>query len=102
MAIHPAQVAGMFYPAEPGALRGLIEKMRTSARPDGGVTPKIVVAPHAGVVYSGAFAATAFCPWAKRSDPPRRFVIFVPAHLYAFRCLSIHPACAWSTPLGEA
>src|SRR5574337_1175901 len=94
MAIHPAQVAGMFYPAEPGALRGLIEKMRTSARPDGGVTPKIVVAPHAGVVYSGAVAATAFGPWAKRADPPRRVVIVGPAHRYAFRGLAGHRALA--------
>ena len=56
--IHPPQVAGMFYPAEPDALHALIADVRKRTRPDGGVAPKVVVAPHAGVVYSGAVAAT--------------------------------------------
>ncbi len=100
--VHPAQVAGLFYPAEPGRLRELIARMRDHARPDGGVAPKLVVAPHAGIVYSGAVAATAFGPWARRPDPPRRIVVVGPAHRVAFRGLAIHPAAAWSTPLGEA
>jgi AmmeMemoRadiSam system protein B/AmmeMemoRadiSam system protein A len=101
-AVHPAQVAGFFYPAEPEALRTLIARMREGARPDGGVAPKAVVAPHAGIVYSGAVAATAFSAWARRAEPPKRIVIVGPAHRVAFQGLSIHPAMAWSTPLGEA
>ncbi len=100
--VHPAQVAGLFYPAEPDALRTLIAEMRKGARADGAVAPKVVVAPHAGVVYSGAVAATAFGPWARRADPPRRIVVVGPAHRVAFRGLAIHPASAWSTPLGAA
>jgi len=100
--VHPAQVAGFFYPAEAEPLRQLIATMRDHARPDGGVAPKAVVAPHAGIVYSGAVAATAFGAWAKRPDPPRRIVIAGPAHRVAFRGLAIHPATAWITPLGEA
>ena len=100
--VHPAQVAGIFYPADSHRLRDLIEKMRLGGRPDGGVAPKIVVAPHAGIVYSGAVAATAFGPWSRRTEPPRRVVVVGPAHRYAFRGLAIHPAMAWRTPLGEA
>jgi len=100
--VHPAQVAGFFYPAEAQSLRALIREMRGGARPDGGVAPKVVVAPHAGIVYSGSVAATAFGPWARRAEPPRRVVIVGPAHRVAFRGLAIHPATAWSTPLGEA
>ena len=100
--VHPAQVAGLFYPAGAQGLRALIGRMGEGARPDGGVTPKVVVAPHAGIVYSGSVAATAFGPWARRADPPRRIVIVGPAHRVAFRGLAIHPAMAWSTPLGEA
>ena len=92
----------MFYPAEPAALSGLIADMRRRARPDVGVAPKVVVAPHAGIVYSGAVAATAFGPWAKRADPPRRIVIAGPAHRVAFRGIAVHPAAKWRTPLGEA
>jgi MEMO1 family protein len=100
--VHPAQVAGMFYPAQPDALNALIADARSQARPDGGVAPKVVVAPHAGLVYSGSVAATAFSPWARRADPPRRIVIIGPAHRMAFSGLALHPASKWRTPLGEA
>ncbi len=98
---HPAQVAGMFYPAEPDALNALIGAVRGRAR-DAGVAPKLVIAPHAGLVYSGAVAATAFRPWASRAEPPRRIVIIGPAHRVAFRGIAVHPAAKWRTPLGEA
>jgi AmmeMemoRadiSam system protein B/AmmeMemoRadiSam system protein A len=92
----------MFYPAEPDALNALITGASKRARPDGGVAPKVVVAPHAGLVYSGSVAATAFAPWARRADPPRRIVIIGPAHRVAFSGIAIHPASKWRTPLGEA
>jgi hypothetical protein len=92
----------MFYPAEPDALNALIMDVRKRARPDGGVAPKVVVAPHAGLVYSGAVAATAFGVWARRAEPPRRVVIVGPAHRVAFSGVAIHPAAKWRTPLGEA
>jgi AmmeMemoRadiSam system protein B/AmmeMemoRadiSam system protein A len=99
--VHPPQVAGMFYPAAPEALNALIADVRKRARPDGGVAPKVVVAPHAGLVYSGAVAATAFGPWARRAAPPRRIVIIGPAHRVSFSGMAIHPATKWRTPLGE-
>ena len=100
--VHPAQVAGMFYPADPDALTALIADARRQARPDGSVAPKVVVAPHAGLVYSGSVAATAFGSWARRAEPVRRVVIVGPAHRVAFRGIAIHPAARWRTPLGEA
>ena len=99
--IHPAQAAGTFYPADPDALMTSIADQRKRARPDGGVAPKVVVAPHAGLVYSGSVAATAFGPWARRAEPPRRIVIVGPAHRVAFRGVALHPAQKWRTPLGE-
>lgn len=99
--IHPAQVAGVFYPASPDALNALIADRRSRARPDAGVAPKVVVAPHAGLIYSGSVAATAFGPWARRAEAPRRIVIVGPAHRAAFRGVAVHPAARWMTPLGE-
>jgi MEMO1 family protein len=99
--VHPPQVAGMFYPAAPNALNALIADVRKHARPDGGGAPKVVIAPHAGLVYSGAVAATAFAPWARRAKPPRRIVIIGPAHRVAFSGVAVHPASKWRTPLGE-
>jgi AmmeMemoRadiSam system protein B/AmmeMemoRadiSam system protein A len=92
----------MFYPADPDALNVLIADVRKRARPDGGVAPKVVIAPHASIVYSGSVAATAFDPWARRAEPPRRIVIVGPAHRVAFRGVAVHPAAKWLTPLGEA
>jgi AmmeMemoRadiSam system protein B/AmmeMemoRadiSam system protein A len=100
--IHPPQVAGMFYPADPAALNALIADVCKRARPDGGVAPKVVIAPHAGLVYSGSVAATAFGPWARQAEPPRRIVIVGPAHCVAFAGVAVHPASRWRTPLGEA
>jgi len=100
--VHPAQVAGMFYPAEPEALNALIADVRRRARPDVSIAAKVVIAPHAGIVYSGSVAATAFGPWARRAEPPSRVVIVGPAHRAAFRGVALHPATAWSTPLGTA
>jgi MEMO1 family protein len=91
----------MFYPAAPDALNALIADARKGARPDGGVAPKVVIVPHAGLVYSGAVAATAFGPWARRVEPPRRIVILGPAHRVAFSGIAVHPASKWRTPLGE-
>jgi MEMO1 family protein len=91
----------MFYPAAPDALNALIADVRKRARPDGGVAPKVVIAPHAGLVYSGAVAATAFGAWARRPEPPRRIVIIGPAHRVAFSGVAVHPAPKWRTPLGE-
>jgi MEMO1 family protein len=99
--VHPPQVAGMFYPAASAALNALIADVRKRARRDGGVAPKVVIAPHAGLVYSGSVAATAFAAWARRVEPPRRIVIIGPAHRVAFSGVAVHPASKWLTPLGE-
>jgi MEMO1 family protein len=92
----------MFYPADPDTLSASIADARKRAAPDGGVAPKVVIAPHAGLVYSGSVAATAFGPWARRAEPPRRVVIVGPAHRIVFAGVAVHPASQWRTPLGEA
>ncbi len=101
-ACHPPQVAGSFYPADPEALRAALIPALAAAGPASGIDPKIVVAPHAGIVFSGGVAATAFAPWARRPVPPRRIVIIGPAHRVAFKGLVLHPAAAFATPLGAA
>ena len=56
--IRPAAIAGTFYPAEPDALTGMIDACMGAAR-DNQLTPKALIAPHAGYVYSGPVAANA-------------------------------------------
>jgi AmmeMemoRadiSam system protein B len=67
------------------------------ALPDGEL--RAVVAPHAGYVYSGAVAATAFA--AIRSRPGRsRVVLLGPSHFIPLSRAAVSGADAWLTPLG--
>ena len=60
-AIRPSRMAGTWYPAEPGALRALLESCVADAAA-GDVTGKLraLVVPHAGIRYSGRIAAAAY------------------------------------------
>ena len=48
-----AKVAGAFYPAEPKALRAMVTELLAHASVVEGVTPRILISPHAGYDYSG-------------------------------------------------
>ena len=90
--VHPAQVAGMFYPAEPETLRALIAGVRKRARLDGnvGAEGRRRAARRHRLFRVGR--GDRVRPWARRPEPPRRVVIVGPAHRVAFRGLAIHPA----------
>ncbi len=90
-------VAGMFYPADPGELRRMIEDFLSAAKP--GLHPKAIIAPHAGYVYSGPIAASAY----KRIDPEKisRVVLIGPSHRVPLRGLAGSSASFWRTPLGD-
>ena len=99
-AIKPPAVAGMFYPADAGTLAAMVsDLLRSAAPPD--LAAKAVVAPHAGYVYSGPIAATAYALLARHRDRIRRVVLLGPAHRVAFRGMAVHSATAWRTPLGD-
>src|SRR5262249_21728493 len=58
---------------------------------------RAVVAPHAGYVYSGAVAATAFA--AVRASGPA-VVLLGPSHFVPLRHAAVSGAHEWATPLG--
>ncbi len=98
----PAAVAGMFYPSDPRALTKQIDDLlRAVAAPrDGARPPKLIVVPHAGLVYSGPVAAAAYAllaPWRERFT---RVVVLGPTHRVAVRGLALPEASAFETPLG--
>ena len=90
-------VAGMFYPADAGELRRMIAGFLAAAKP--GPHPKAIIAPHAGYIYSGPIAASAY----KRINPEgiSRVVLIGPSHRVALRGLAASSAPVWRTPLGE-
>ncbi|HEX2757004.1 MAG TPA: AmmeMemoRadiSam system protein B, partial [Thermoanaerobaculia bacterium] len=54
-------VAGTFYPARPGELKQMVDDLLAGAlTPEGAPSPAALVVPHAGYVYSGPVAATAY------------------------------------------
>ncbi|MEE9211057.1 MAG: AmmeMemoRadiSam system protein B [Phycisphaeraceae bacterium] len=100
--VRPAAVAGMFYPAEPDDLRQLIRTYLDPVVVDSGEpAPKAVIAPHAGYVYSGPIAASAYARIAAARDTIRRAVVIGPAHRVMFRGLATSSADAFATPLGN-
>ncbi len=100
-ATRPAAVAGLFYPDDARALRAEVARHlgAATARP-GPRAPKIVLAPHAGYVYSGPIAAQAYtllAPWRERI---RRVVLLGPTHRVAVRGIAAPTVDAFATPLG--
>ena len=100
LAVHPAQVAGTFYPADSAALSAALDDAFAAAPPCP-FRAKMVVVPHAGIEYSGRVAAKAL----RALDAPKRLkrvVILGPNHRVPLDGIALHPAKAWATPLGAA
>ena len=100
MNVHPPQVAGAFYPGGRNECAEMVMHCLGRARPSPPMAPKVIVAPHAGHVYSGEVAATVFAPLAARRRAIRRVVVAGPAHRAGFEGLATTSADAWATPLG--
>lgn len=100
-ATRPAAVAGMFYPAEPQALRETVRALLAGAPAAGAAAPKALIVPHAGYIYSGAVAARAYAQAAVVAGRVRRVVLLGPAHRVPVRGLALPDAARFSTPLGD-
>ncbi len=102
MRVRPPAVAGTFYPADPAALRSFVERALSQAgRPAAAtVAPKAVIAPHAGYVYSGSVAASAYARVVAARERISRVVLLGPAHRMAVPAVAASGADAFSTPLG--
>ncbi|TAJ77591.1 MAG: AmmeMemoRadiSam system protein B [Gallionellaceae bacterium] len=93
-------VAGMFYPADPRQLAHEIRDFLDSAPPHK-LAPKALIVPHAGYIYSGAIAATAYATLTDIAPHIRRVILLGPTHRVAVRGLALPDAEAFDTPLGR-
>jgi len=102
-AVRPPAAAGYFYSADPEVLRRELDWCYSHplgpgpARPEPAVAPIAVISPHAGVQYSGPFAAHAY----SRLGPVGTAVVLGPNHRGRGAPLALAPPIPWRTPLGD-
>jgi len=99
-AIRPAAVAGSWYPGSAHGLTAAVDRYLADAQRDVAGDLVALVAPHAGLKYSGPVAARAY-----RLLRDRRFDVVVlvgPSHFVGFDGVAIVRSGGFETPLGVA
>jgi AmmeMemoRadiSam system protein B/AmmeMemoRadiSam system protein A len=97
----PAAVAGKFYPASGKELRSSVEGMLKAAKPPvhPEYSPVALVVPHAGYIFSGESAASAYNQIVPGDLPGRVFIIASSHHIH-FPGASVYCSGEYETPLG--
>jgi hypothetical protein len=98
--IRTPAVAGMFYPGNAAQLADDVRNY-LSAVQTFDLNPKALIVPHAGYMYSGPIAATAYntlLPYATRI---KRVVLLGPTHRVTVSGLALPGVDAFDTPLGR-
>ncbi|MBE2198947.1 MAG: AmmeMemoRadiSam system protein B [Anaerolinea sp.] len=100
--IRQPAVAGTFYPAQPARLRQMIEGFLATAVPPKTPIPqpKALIAPHAGYIYSGPIAGSAYACLQQAALTIRRVILLGPAHTMPLRGLAASSATAFAAPFG--
>ncbi len=97
--VRPSAVAGSWYPATGARLTEAVDAHLASAAVDEVERcPRAIIAPHAGLMYSGPVAAYAYT--LVRQCKYTAAVLVGPSHFVGFEGVSIWPRGAWGTPLG--
>jgi AmmeMemoRadiSam system protein B len=94
-------VAGLFYPGIAEELQRDIDHYLQIASVSDNKRPLALIAPHAGYVYSGPIAASAYAtlrPWAADI---KRVAVLAPSHRVAFDGIAVSSADVFRTPLGD-
>jgi len=96
-------VAGAFYPGDSETLsRELAEMLeQTVEAAPAPAFPKVVIVPHAGYIYSGPVAASAYDRLRPARGIATRVVLLGPAHRVPVRGLALPGATAFDTPIGR-
>jgi AmmeMemoRadiSam system protein B len=91
----------MFYPGSPELLASEVGTLLAAVPPVPTFpVPKALIAPHAGYIYSGPVAASAYALLAPCAEIIRRVVLLGPCHRVAVRGIAVSTADSFATPLG--
>jgi AmmeMemoRadiSam system protein B len=108
--IRPPAVASMFYPGGTAELRNAVQNYLSNAGTEEDV-PKLkkgetaelrtLIVPHAGYIYSGKIAASAYRLLEQNQNRFKRVLLLGPAHRVWLEGAAFPEADAFQTPLGE-
>ena len=98
--IRPPAVAGTFYPANPEILRKTLVTYLDAVKNTTKV-PKAIIVPHAGYIYSGEIAASAYARLKAGADCINCVVLVAPSHHFYFDGLAVPHVHFFNTPLGD-
>ncbi|QUJ66488.1 AmmeMemoRadiSam system protein B [Photobacterium sp. GJ3] len=100
MSIREPAVAGRFYQASPLGLR---QQLNTwlSAAPDTSDPPRALIVPHAGYMFSGKVAASAYKQLKRTGSRYRQVILIGPSHHFAFDGCALPADRFFATPLGQ-
>jgi MEMO1 family protein len=94
--------AGKFYSDNEDTLKRDLAKLFSEClKPSEKMNVRAIIAPHAGYVYSGKTAASAFSSTSKKGDYKNIFIIGS-SHVMSFEGASIYSEGDYVTPLGKA
>jgi AmmeMemoRadiSam system protein B len=99
--IREAAVAGQFYPGNAGELSATIRGFLDEADVQPGPAPKALIVPHAGYVYSGPVAASAYARLRPHRHQYTRVILLGPCHRIAVKGMALSGADVFRTPLGD-
>jgi AmmeMemoRadiSam system protein B len=104
--IRQPAVAGTFYPNDAAALLQAVESQLATAEQQAGrdaaaLRPRALIVPHAGFVYSGPVAASAYVLLRPLAESIERVVLLGPSHRVFVEGLATSSAECFVTPLGE-
>ena len=98
MTVRPSAVAGTWYPGTAGALAAAVDAHMALATRELAGELVALVAPHAGLMYSGPVAAHAYRLLAGRTFDAA--VIVGPSHFVGFDGVAVYPQGGFDTPFG--
>ncbi len=99
--IREPAVAGQFYARDAGELSATVATLLDEAQDRATPAPKALIVPHAGFIYSGPVAASAYNCLRPHRDRYQRVVLIGPCHRVSFKGLALCGADAFRMPNGE-
>jgi len=99
--IRTPAVAGQFYSGNAGELSATVAALLEGAQDRDTPAPKALIVPHAGYIYSGPVAASAYVRLRPYRDQYQRVILMGPCHRTPVHGLALSGADVYRTPMGD-